>query len=193
MLKIDMKNSFDYLFKDANFPKELEKELEKILSFKKVKKREILLNANNYVTKLFFVVDGCLRSYFLDEEAREHTLHFAVNNAAITDFVALYNKKLSSLYVECITDSVIIEIDFLEYRKTLSKYKELESFQRVVYERHISSLSNRILNQLTLTAVERYKLFLTEFPQVNELASNHHIASYLGVAQQSLSRLKSEI
>ncbi|MDG1189065.1 MAG: Crp/Fnr family transcriptional regulator, partial [Flavobacteriales bacterium] len=64
---------------------------------------------------------------------------------------------------------------------------------RLVYERHISSLSNRILYQLTLTAAERYKLFLAEFPQVNELASNHHIASYLGIAQQSLSRLKSEI
>ena len=188
-----MKNSFDYIFKDTNFTLELEKELEKMFIFKKVKKRELLLSANKTVNTLFFVVDGCLRSFYLDEQAREHTLHFAVENAAITDFTALYNNKPSLLQIECITDSVIIEIDFLEYRKTLSKYKELESFQRVVYERHISSLSNRILNQLTLTAVERYKLFLTEFPQVNELASNHHIASYLGVAQQSLSRLKSEI
>ena len=77
--------------------------------------------------------------------------------------------------------------------EALFKYKELESFQRAVYERHISTLSNRILNQLTLTAVERYKLFLAEFPQVNELASNQHVASYLGIAQQSLSRLKSQI
>ncbi|MGB2458447.1 MAG: Crp/Fnr family transcriptional regulator, partial [Flavobacteriales bacterium] len=69
----------------------------------------------------------------------------------------------------------------------------LESFQRVVYERHISTLSDRILKQLTLTATERYKLFLAEFPRVNELAPNHHIASYLGIAQQSLSRLKSQI
>ena len=188
-----MKNSFDYLFKEANFPKELEKELEKVLSYKKVKKREILLSANTYVNKLFFVVDGCLRSFYEDGEAREHTLHFAVDNAAITDFVALYNKKLSSLYIECVTDTIIIEIDFIKYEKALIKYKELESFQRVVYERHISTLSNRILNQLTLTATERYKLFLIEFPKVNELAPNRHIASYLGIAQQSLSRLKNEI
>ena len=188
-----MKNSFDYLFKDANFPKELEKELEKMMSYKKVKKREILLSANTYVKKIFLVVDGCLRSFYQDEEAREHTLHFAVDNAAITDFVALYNKKLSSLSIECVTDTIIIEIDFIKYLNALIKYKELESFQRVVYERHISTLSNRILNQLTLTATERYKLFLAEFPQVNEIAPNHHIASYLGMAQQSLSRLKSQI
>jgi CRP-like cAMP-binding protein len=188
-----MKNSFDYLFKDTNFSKELEKELEKMLSYKKAKKREILLSANNYVNKLFFVVDGCLRSFYQDEEAREHTLHFATDNAAITDFVALYNKKLSSLYIECVTDTIIIEIDFIKYGKALIKYKELESFQRVVYEKHISTLSNRILNQLTLSATKRYKLFLAEFPQVNELAPDHHIASYLGIAQQSLSRLKSQI
>jgi CRP-like cAMP-binding protein len=188
-----MKNSFDYIFKDTGFSKELEEELEKTFSYKKVKKRETLLSANNYVNKLFFVVDGCLRSFYRDEEAREHTLHFAADNAAITDFAALYNKKPSSLSVECVVDSVIIEIDFLKYKKVLFKYKELESFQRVVYERHITTLSTRLLNQLRLSAAERYKLFLAEFPQVNELASNHQIASYLGIAQQSLSRLKNEI
>ena len=188
-----MKNSFDDIFKDTNFSVELEKELEKMLTFKKVKKREILLSANTYVNKLFFVVDGCLRSFYQDEEAREHTLHFAVDNAAITDFVALYNKKLSSLYIECVTDSVIIEIDISKIEKLYFKYNELESFQRVVYERHITTLSTRMLNQLRLSAAERYKLFLAEFPQVNELASNQHIASYLGIAQQSLSRLKSQI
>jgi CRP-like cAMP-binding protein len=188
-----MKNSFDYIFKGANFSKEIEKELEMTLSYKKVKKGEILLEVNQNVHKLFFVVDGCLRSFYQDEEAREHTLHFATDNAAITDFAALYNKKPSSLSVECVVDSVIIEIDFLKYKKALFKYKELESFQRVVYERHITTLSTRLLNQLRLSAAERYKLFLAEYPQVNELASNHHIASYLGIAQQSLSRLKNEI
>ena len=103
-----MKNSFDYIFKDTGFSKELEEELEKTFSYKKVKKRETLLRANNYVNKLFFVVDGCLRSFYQDEEAREHTLHFATDNAAITDFAALYNKKPSSLSVECVVDSVII-------------------------------------------------------------------------------------
>jgi CRP-like cAMP-binding protein len=120
-------------------------------------------------------------------------LHFAIDNAAITDFAALYNKKLSSLYIECVTDSVIIEIDISKIEKLYFKYNELESFQRVIYERHITTLSTRMLNQLRLSAAERYKLFLAEFPQVNELASNQHIASYLGIAQQSLSRLKSQI
>jgi CRP-like cAMP-binding protein len=188
-----MKSSFDYIFKDAKFSKELEKDLEKILSYKKVKKGEILLKVNQNVHKLFFVIEGCIRSYYLDKQAREYTLHFAIDNAAITDFAALYNKKLSSLYIECVTDSVIIEIDISKIEKLYFKYNELESFQRIIYERHITTLSTRMLNQLRLSAAERYKLFLAEFPQVNELASNQHIASYLGIAQQSLSRLKSQI
>jgi CRP-like cAMP-binding protein len=69
------------------------------------------------------VVDGCLRSFYRDEEAREHTLHFAADNAAITDFAALYNKNPSSLSVECVVDSVIIEIDFLKYKEAMFKYK----------------------------------------------------------------------
>lgn len=69
------------------------------------------------------MVDGCLRSFYQDEEAREHTLHFATDNAAITDFAALYNKNPSSLSVECVVDSVIIEIDFLKYKEAMFKYK----------------------------------------------------------------------
>ena len=62
-----MKSSFDYIFKDAKFSKELEKDLEKILSYKKVKKGEILLKVNQNVHKLFFVIEGCIRSYYLDK------------------------------------------------------------------------------------------------------------------------------
>ena len=59
-------------------------------------------------------------------------------------------------------------------------------------ERHVVSLHKRILNQLELTASERYYLFLEQYPDIEKYAPNYHIASYLGITQQSLSRIRIE-
>ena len=69
---------------------------------------------------------------------------------------------------------------------------EFETFQRKNLERHLVSMHKRILNQLQLTAEERYDLFLEQYPDIEQHTPNYHIASYLGITQQSLSRIRVE-
>jgi len=71
-------------------------------------------------------------------------------------------------------------------------FPELEPFQRGNLERLFVSLQKRILNQLQLSAAERYELFLEEYPNVEPNTRNYHIASYLGITQESLSRIRVE-
>ena len=73
-----------------------------------------------------------------------------------------------------------------------SIFPEFEAFQRKNLERHVVSLHKRILNQLQLTAPERYDLFLKQYPYIEQYTPNYHIASYLGITQQSLSRIRVE-
>jgi len=73
------------------------------------------------------------------------------------------------------------------------QFPEFEAFQRKNLERHVVSLHKRILNQLQLTALERYNLFLEQYPNIEQHVPNYHIASYLGITQQSLSRIRAEI
>ena len=72
----------------------------------------------------------------------------------------------------------------------LLKFPEFEPFQRGNLERHIVSLQKRILNQLQLSATERYNLFLAQYGNIDQYAANYHIASYLGITQESLSRIR---
>ena len=72
----------------------------------------------------------------------------------------------------------------------LTLFPELEPFQRGNLERLFVSLQKRILNQLQLSAAERYDLFLEEYPDVEQHTRNYHIASYLGITQESLSRIR---
>jgi CRP-like cAMP-binding protein len=94
--------------------------------------------------------------------------------------------------VESITDCKVIEFNAKELDEIYTLYPEFESFQRNNLERHVVSLHKRILNQLQLTAPERYDLFLKQYPEIEQYTPNYHIASYLGITQQSLSRIRVE-
>ena len=73
-----------------------------------------------------------------------------------------------------------------------TRFPEFESYQRHNLERHIVSLHKRILNQLQLSAPERYDLFLKQYPDIEKYTRNYHIASYLVITQESLSRIRVE-
>ena len=159
---------------------------------KSVSKGDVLIFQGQAVKNTYFVKDGCLRSYCIDKNGKEHTLQFAVKNWWISDFMAIYTNELSTLTIECITDSNIIEFNAKKLDDIYSIFPEFEVFQRKNLERHVVSLHKRILNQLQLTAPERYELFLNQYPDIEQYTPNYNIASYLGITQQSLSRIRVE-
>lgn len=172
---------------------EAEEYIYSISKEKTISKGDVLIRQGQAVKKTYFVKSGCLRSYCIDENGKEHTLQFAIKNWWISDFIALYNNELATLTVECITDSTIIEFNALQLDGIYLLYPEFEAFQRKNLEQHVVSLHKRILNQLQLSAAERYNLFREQYPNIEKDIPNYHIASYLGITQQSLSRIRVEI
>ena len=159
---------------------------------KDVPKGSVLIREGQSVKNTFFVTDGCLRSYCIDKNGKEHTLQFAVKNWWISDFIAIYANELATLTIECLTESKVIEFNAKELDEIHTLFPEFESFQRHNLERHVVSLHRRIMNQMQLTAEERYDLFLEQYPDIEQHTRNYHIASYLGITQQSLSRIRVE-
>ena len=172
---------------------EAEKYIYSIAKEKLFSKGEILIREGQTVNKTFFVTQGSLRSFCVDKEGKEHTLQFAIKDWWISDFIAIYNNEPASLTVECISDSAVIEFNAQKLNEIYLQFPEFEAFQRKNLERHVVSLHKRILNQLQLTALERYNLFLEQYPNIEQHVPNYHIASYLGITQQSLSRIRAEI
>lgn len=155
-------------------------------------KGETLITQGQEVKKTYFVLDGCLRSYCLDKNGKTHTLQFAIKDWWISDFIAIYNNELASLTIECIRDAKVIEFNMDDLNNIYTPFPEFEAFQRKNLEGHVVSLNKRILNQLQLTASERYDIFLKQYPNIEQYTPNYHIASYLGITQQSLSRIRAE-
>ncbi|MDG1797913.1 MAG: Crp/Fnr family transcriptional regulator [Flavobacteriales bacterium] len=159
---------------------------------KTLPKGEVLIRQGQIVKKTFYVTSGCLRSYCIDKNGKEHTLLFAIKDWWISDFIAIHNNEFATLTVECLTESKVIEFNAKELDGIHARFPEFEPYQRHNLERHIVSLHKRILNQLQLSAVERYDLFLNQYPDIEQHTRNFHIASYLGITQQSLSRIRLE-
>lgn len=171
---------------------EAEEHIFLIAKEKNISKRDTLIRQGQVVTKTYFVTEGCLRSYCIDKEGKEHTLQFAIKEWWISDFIALFNNEPASLTIEGITDARVIEFAKKDLDNSFHLFPEFEPFQRRNLERHVVSLHKRILNQLQLSASERYDLFLAQYPNIERHVPNYHIASYLGITQQSLSRIRAE-
>ena len=159
---------------------------------KALAKGDVLIRQGQAVKRTFFVTAGCLRSYCIDKNGKEHTLQFAIKDWWISDYIAIHTDELATLTVECLSASNIIEFNAKELDEIHTRFPEFESYQRHNLERHVVSLHKRILNQLQLTASERYDLFLKQYPDIEEYTRNYHIASYLGITQESLSRIRVE-
>ena len=187
-----MKNLINKIKKSISLSIQAEEYIYSISKEKKVSKGEILIREGQTVNKTFFVSQGSLRSFCIDKEGKEHTLQFAIQDWWISDFMAIYNNEPASLTVECITDATVIEFNAQKLDEIYLQFPEFEAFQRKNLERHVVSLHKRILNQLQLTALERYNLFLEQYPNIEQHVPNYHIASYLGITQQSLSRVRAE-
>lgn len=175
-----------------NLSSEAEAYLYSISREKTVAKGSILISEGQSVNNIYFVTEGCLRSYCLDKKGKEHTLQFGIKNWWISDYIAIHNNEVATLTVECLKESTVIEFNAKELNGMLTRFPEYEPFQRNLLERHVVSLHKRILNQLQLTASERYDLFLEQYPDIEQFTHNYHIASYLGITQESLSRVRVE-
>ena len=187
-----MEELIDKIKRRLHLRPEAEEFLYSISKEKTLQKGEVLIRQGQIVKKTFFVSTGCLRSYCLDKRGKEHTLLFSIKDWWISDYIAIHTDELATLTVECLTESNVIEFNAKELDKIHSRFPEFEAYQRHNLERHVVSLHRRILNQLQLSAAERYDLFLKQYPDIEKYTRNYHIASFLGITQQSLSRIRVE-
>ncbi len=181
------------IFKGAGLS---EQELDHIrANFKEVAypKGGVILDMGDTVKYQYYVQSGCLRAFFIDKKGREHTLQFAVKDWWISDYTAYFTGGTAIMSIECIQDAVLYRTSRTSMESLFQEIPRLETFFRRKLERAFASFQKRILSNLANSAQERYLAFLKDYPQVEKYVKNYHIASYLGVTTETLSRVRNEI
>lgn len=191
------KKSFDIIlaqiFPNLDFSVE-----EKALFYEMLEKQEFkrgtsLLIVGQKVTDNYYVESGCLRTYFIDESGKEHTLQFAIHDWWISDYTAFFSEGKAILNIEILQDSVLLRVSKSDMDCLFSEVAGLETFFRKKMEKSFASFQKRILANLSQSATERYLDFVANYPNIEQQVKNYHIASYLGITTETLSRIRKEL
>ena len=183
----------NHISKDIHLSKEEQEEFLSILSEKKLGKKEFLIQPGDIVTSEYYVVSGCLKAYYLDENGDKHIIQFAVEDWWISDFEAFFNKAPAQLYLETIEDSVLLEIQKDAQEVLYQRIPKFERFFRLKITGAFVSLRSRILSSLQMNSKQRYLEFCKSYPNIEKRVPNYHIANYLGIQPESLSRIRKEL
>ena len=155
----------------------------------KFRKWQFVIQENQTVDKIYFVVDGLLQSSFVDSYAREHILHFATKSWWITDFQAYFKQEASTVAVQCLEDSVLMSISLDDVEELCKANPKMERFFKIKCNYAYLALQNRIISLMSDSAKERYANFIKQHPTLFQKLSKKRIANYLGMSRETLSRL----
>jgi CRP-like cAMP-binding protein len=169
-------------------------EFEFILShFESIKKRkhQYLIQEGEFVNKEYWVIKGCLKTYFFDDTGKEHILQFAMENWWSSDYEAFIKKTKAKTSIDCLEDCELMYITSENREKLTTEMHKMERFWAKKGRMGRIAQQNRILSLLKNSAKERYELLLKQYPQLFQRVPKKLIAAYLGVSRETLSRLSS--
>ena len=181
------------IFKGFFFSEKEGNSIEGKLKKLNLKKGITLLKVDETVINQYYIYSGCLRTYFIDKSGKEHTLQFAINDWWISDYTAFFNTTKAIMYIETIQDATLYKISRKNMEDLFLEIPQLETFFRKKMEKAFTSFQKRILSSLAQSAKERYLTFINTYPNIEQSVKNYHIASYLGITTESLSRIRKEL
>jgi CRP-like cAMP-binding protein len=175
-------------FDDENFEK-----LMLAISFREIAPGTILLSEGEVATKLFFVVRGCLRTYFIKEDGKDITAQFFVEDQIVASFESATTGTPSRAYIEAIEDSIVGSIPLKALELILNKSTVMrEEFSRFLMKRLVYYME-RCSSYILDNPEKRYLNLLKDSPELVARLPKQYIASYLGITPVSLSRIRSRL
>ncbi len=182
----------NYISSLISISKDLEKELISISKEVSVPKNTILIKDGERCRNLFFIEKGLLRGYYYDS-GKEITHWFAKEKEFATSFYSFITNEPSPETIETLEDCQLTQISHSDLQNLYSKFPETERIGRIITETYYIDLEERILNIQFKSAKERYQNLIEKNSSLLQRASLGQIATYLGITQETLSRVRAEI
>jgi CRP-like cAMP-binding protein len=176
----------------AHLSKEGEEALMQILQKKVVRKKEILLTEGRVSNEIFFVEKGVARAYYYKGN-REVTFWIASENEFIGSLASFFSRTPSTKYIETLEECTLWVFDHDKLETLYATSKELERMGRLFTSYGICVLEKKFDDFHSLTGIEKYNLLLARYPKILQSVSLGIIASYLGVSQETLSRIRGQV
>jgi CRP-like cAMP-binding protein len=157
---------------------------------RRLRARDYLQRAGDVTRYAAFVASGCLRNYVIDARGKEHIVQFAPETWWVADATSLNNRTPSQYFIDAIEDSELLLIDGPSHQRLVEHVAGYAAAFRTGLQRHAAAKDARLVSALTASAEERYAEFLRMYPSIAQRVPQTMLASYLGMAPETVSRIR---
>lgn len=171
---------------------EEEKVLRELIPVQTYKKGTVLLKEGDVATECYFTIKGCVRLYYM-VDGDERTTFFYTEDDAIASLNSYLNKVPANHYLSCVEDTTLAVLTYENETELYRKFPKFESLCRVSVEADFGKQQELLAAYITSSPEERYLSLLKTNPQLLQRVPQYHIASYLGVKPESLSRIRKRV
>lgn len=164
-----------------------------LLEPKLLEKKKIYLRAGTVCNNSAFVLSGVLKSYTVDAQGKEHILSFATRGWWIADLYSLLSKKPAVLNIAAIDNTEVLLLSRRNQQLLYERVPKFERFFRILVENSLVANQQRLIDNMSVSAEDRYLAFIKKYPDIPACVPQHSIASYLGITPEFLSKIRSRL
>jgi CRP-like cAMP-binding protein len=164
-----------------------------LFTHRKLRKNQYILQQDDVAKHEYFVVKGITRTYLVDNKGNEHVIKFSPEDWWAGDLYSFFSGQPSSYNIDCLEDTEILQITREGLDRLYREVPKMYAYFCNLYTNSIIAYNRRVADSLHKTALDRYRDFISRYPQIEQRVPNHQIASFLGIKPQSLSRLRKQL
>jgi len=141
----------------------------------------------------YFITEGCLKVYTLDEDGAPHISMFAVEDYWTGDMSSFMTKMPTHYFIKATENSKLLGISRTNYQLLFQEIPKFERFYRILYQRSLISYIRRSNHGISLTAGERYIEFKKKYPNIVNRITQKDLAGYIGITPEFMSKIITEV
>lgn len=183
----------DYINRVVTLTEEEELKLSSLISSRKLLKGQYFLQQGDVCKFSGFVVSGCTKTFYVDEEGQEHVIMFSIEDWWTSDMGSYISQNPADFNVQCLENTELIQFSYESQQEMMQEIPKLERFFRIIIERAFVASQKRIVRNMSMSAKDRYLFFRSEYPKIEQRIPQYLIASYLGITKEFLSKIKSQL
>lgn len=185
-----MNNLLDFIGSKTKLSSSLTQRICGTFEMIKVKKGNLLLAEGGYARYLYFVELGILHNFYY-HDGRKVSSWFYSESQFITAWSSFLKQEPSYEYIECLEDCILYRITFENYQQLITEFPSFNNFARILAEHILLFIEQFLKSWAFLSAKEKYDMIRIHFPDIERRVQLGLIASFLGMSQETLSRIRS--
>ena len=154
----------DYINRIVALTEEEERILISLISYRKLLKGQYFLQQGDVCKYSGFVISGCTKTFYVDDEGQEHVVMFSIEDWWTSDMGSFITQKPADFNVQCLENTELIQFSYENQQQMMQEIPKLERFFRIIVQRALVASQKRIVRNMSMSAKDRYLFFRNEYP-----------------------------